>query len=105
MTAADRRTLFRTFTEEIAAIQATLDRWDAFQVEETLDIHTPPSWRQDMRKRLEGLQAARNRMRNEDFGVCRECGEDISPRRLLAMPETTLCVACKSEQEHALAIP
>jgi formylmethanofuran dehydrogenase subunit E len=104
MTPADRRTLFRTFTEEIAAIEAALQRWTEFQ-EEAPGVPTFTNWRQDMQDRLEGLRAARNRMHDEAYGVCQECGEDISPRRLLAMPGASLCVACKSEHEHALAIP
>jgi len=104
MTAADRRTLFRTFTEEIASIEAALARWAEFQ-EEASGVPTFTNWRQDIKERLADLRAALNRMDDAEFGICRECGEDISPRRLLAVPGTSLCVACKSEQEHALAIP
>lgn len=105
MTAADRRTLFRTFTEEIAAIEAALSRWDAFHAQAAPGEATYTTWKQDMEDRLAGLRAAQNRMDDPDFGVCRECGEDIPARRLLALPGATLCVACKTEQEHALAIP
>lgn len=105
MTVADRRTLFRTFTEEIAAIEAALCRWDAFHAQAAPGEATYTTWKQDMADRLADLRAAVNRMDDAGFGVCRECGEDISPRRLLAVPGTALCVACKSEQEHALAIP
>ncbi|MFH1807233.1 MAG: RNA polymerase-binding protein DksA [Pseudomonadota bacterium] len=34
-----------------------------------------------------------------DFGVCEECGEEISIKRLEARPVTTLCIRCKEEQE------
>ena len=33
------------------------------------------------------------------FGICEECGERISPKRIEARPVTTLCVVCKEEQE------
>lgn len=33
------------------------------------------------------------------FGVCEECGEDISLKRLDARPETALCIRCKEDQE------
>src|SRR3954454_17465510 len=34
------------------------------------------------------------------FGVCEECGEPISVKRLEARPETTLCIRCKEDQER-----
>ena len=44
--------------------------------------------------RLRRLEAALARVEDEDFGVCAECGEDIPPARLRAVPEATLCVEC-----------
>ena len=34
------------------------------------------------------------------FGVCDDCGEKISLKRLEARPETTLCIRCKEDQER-----
>jgi DnaK suppressor protein len=34
------------------------------------------------------------------FGVCEECGEEVSAKRLEARPETTLCIRCKEDQER-----
>jgi len=36
---------------------------------------------------------------DENFGICEECGKPIPARRLLAVPETTLCVNCQRELE------
>ena len=33
------------------------------------------------------------------FGVCEQCGEEISVKRLEARPVTDLCIRCKEEQE------
>ena len=33
------------------------------------------------------------------FGICEDCEEPISMKRLEARPETTLCIRCKEEQE------
>lgn len=33
------------------------------------------------------------------FGVCEQCDEEISLKRLEARPETTLCIRCKEDQE------
>ena len=34
------------------------------------------------------------------FGICEECEEPISVKRLEARPETTLCIRCKEDQER-----
>ena len=35
-----------------------------------------------------------------EFGLCEECGEEISAKRLEARPETALCIKCKEDQER-----
>ncbi len=35
------------------------------------------------------------------FGSCMTCGETIETRRLQARPTTSLCIACKEEEEKA----
>jgi len=39
--------------------------------------------------------------RNEDFGICEECGEPIPIERLLILPEADMCVNCQSEMEES----
>ena len=34
------------------------------------------------------------------FGICEDCDELISMKRLEARPETTLCIRCKEDQER-----
>ena len=34
------------------------------------------------------------------FGICEDCGEPISVKRLEARPETALCIRCKEDQER-----
>jgi len=38
----------------------------------------------------------------EDFGLCEECEEEIAPKRLAAVPYTTLCVACQARRDPKL---
>ena len=42
----------------------------------------------------EGLEKAVERMRDEKFGKCMRCGEDIPVGRLMLMPGATRCVRC-----------
>ena len=45
------------------------------------------------------IKEALERIENGTFGVCEECGEEISLKRLRARPMATLCIHCKHEQE------
>ena len=40
------------------------------------------------------------RIENGDYGICDECGEEISEARMEARPVTTVCIDCKREQEN-----
>jgi DnaK suppressor protein len=57
------------------------------------------------RKLVEKIDAALGRIADGTFGECEECGELISIGRLRARPVTTLCIACKAEQEAAESKP
>ena len=52
------------------------------------------------RKLISKIRAALNRIEEGTYGVCEECGEEISVKRLKARPVTTLCIQCKSRQEE-----
>lgn len=49
---------------------------------------------------LDKIQKALERIDDGSFGVCEECGDPISVKRLEARPETTLCIRCKEDQER-----
>lgn len=38
-------------------------------------------------------------LRDGTYGICEECGEEISELRLKARLETTMCIQCKKTQE------
>ena len=38
--------------------------------------------------------------RDEDFGICEECGDPIPTQRLLIVPEASMCVPCQQEEER-----
>ncbi|EGJ50229.1 TraR/DksA C4-type zinc finger protein [Desulfocurvibacter africanus] len=44
--------------------------------------------------RLVRLEQALRQVDSPEFGFCASCGEEIAIRRILAMPETDLCVHC-----------
>ena len=49
---------------------------------------------------LDKINKALGKIDDGSFGVCEECGEEISIKRLEARPETTLCIRCKEDQER-----
>ena len=52
------------------------------------------------RKLISKIDKAILRIEHGSFGICEECGCEISARRLEARPVTTLCIECKEEQER-----
>jgi DnaK suppressor protein len=51
------------------------------------------------RKLLSKIQEAIKRIDDGVFGICEDCGGQVSEKRLMARPVTTLCIECKSKQE------
>jgi len=49
---------------------------------------------------LDKINKALAKIDDGSFGVCEECGEEITMKRLEARPETTLCIRCKEDQER-----
>lgn len=47
---------------------------------------------------LAAADAAVERRRRGDYGVCADCGSDIGTERLEARPSTVLCIACARGQ-------
>jgi len=51
------------------------------------------------RKLIGKIKDALERIESGTYGICEECGEEISEKRLQARPVTTLCIDCKKKQE------
>ena len=49
---------------------------------------------------LDKINRALAKIEDGSFGVCEECGEEISVKRLEARPETDMCIRCKEDQER-----
>lgn len=52
------------------------------------------------RIKLQKIKEALERIDNDEYGTCEECGSEIKKQRLMAMPFATLCIDCKSEEER-----
>lgn len=51
------------------------------------------------RKLIGKIDEALLRIQDGNYGICEECGGAIAIERLRARPVTTLCIACKADQE------
>ena len=49
-------------------------------------------------KYLQQIEYALSLIERGDYGICYECGNEISHERLEAVPTTQICVACKRKQ-------
>ena len=52
------------------------------------------------RKLIKKIDEALDRLSTRTYGICEGCGEEIPLKRLKARPVTTLCIACKTQQEQ-----
>jgi len=45
------------------------------------------------------IDEALRRIKDKTYGKCQECGKEISPARLEAVPHARLCIECKEKEE------
>jgi DnaK suppressor protein len=50
-------------------------------------------------KLIKKVRKALDRIEDGSFGICEECGEEISIKRLKVRPVTTQCIECKTKEE------
>lgn len=55
---------------------------------------------QALERRAQSLEWALRLVDKGSYGICERCGQRIDPARLKILPETTLCVKCKTELER-----
>lgn len=51
------------------------------------------------RQLLQMVESALLRIREGSFGECINCGNEINPKRLEAVPWTRFCIACQEKKE------
>ena len=62
------------------------------------EVHIALKLKQTDAKILQAIEEALHRMELGTFGVCRDCGDQIAPARLQAIPWTRVCISCKQKQ-------
>ena len=82
--------------EEITRPVGTEDMDDITRMDSIVNKSVNDAALAAARTRLAGLEYALKRIDDPEFGYCIDCGEEIGFARLLAMPETVLCIGCAS---------
>jgi DnaK suppressor protein len=62
------------------------------------EVHIQLKLKQTDAKILQAIEEALIRIDKATYGLCRDCGEPISPARLEAIPWTRVCKTCKEKQ-------
>ena len=52
-------------------------------------------------QKLLDIAAALQRLEDEEFGLCQQCGEEIAAARMQVDPTARHCISCASELEQA----
>jgi len=95
---------------KLKQLTVTNDWRDAIQVRATSDVtdKTQQAYERELASRdldrraseARQVRAALARIRDGHYGICLECEEGISEKRLAAVPWTALCIACQHEAER-----
>jgi RNA polymerase-binding protein DksA len=52
---------------------------------------------------MRDIEAALQRVKNGEYGVCIDCGEDVAFSRLMAYPTAKRCIVCQEQREKQYA--
>ena len=89
------RTLGR---REDLTIERTADALDEVQFATSRELSTRNLERESGLMRE--VRAALDRITDGSYGVCLQCEEEISQKRLKAVPWATLCIACQEQSDR-----
>ena len=66
---------------------------------EVTDFSTNLTVEANLEELLSATNKALEKIQNNTYGKCEDCGNEIAPARLEAFPSATLCVSCKEKED------
>ena len=96
--AIENRTDETPVSTMIEDIEQTNDFTDQASLETDMDLSIHIKERDS--KLIIKIKDALERIKNGTYGICEECGEEISEKRLKARPVATVCIDCKKRLEN-----
>jgi DnaK suppressor protein len=111
MLIAKRNSILKEAKEEIAKymsgdnrqlVDTAIDEgdWAVVDISEDLSLRRLDSHRQ----LLLDIDECLRKIQEGTYGICEECGEEISQKRLNVIPTATLCIDCKENKEKMEAL-
>jgi DnaK suppressor protein len=104
-----RRVILETSRRADAEIEAlrAAERDPEFEegAQTELEQFTLSRLSETQRRELAHVDAALARLEAGEYGVCRDCDQDIDPRRLAALPYALFCTECAARRERSPAEP
>jgi DnaK suppressor protein len=73
------------------------DEFDEIQGNSLTEMHNK-LYERNLNK-ISQIENALNQIENNTYGICIECGEFISEKRLMINPYISLCISCAEEKE------
>jgi len=73
--------------------------WATIDISEDLNLKRLSAQRQT----LLDIEECLRKINDGTYGICEECGEEISIKRLNVLPTATLCIDCKENMERMAA--
>ena len=96
--------IFRNLAQEDEEFKEILEDKDpkdlADIAAEDIDRSTLEALEAQEIKRLNLIDAALARIKNDRYGICMSCSAKIPRERLEAIPYALLCISCKSSEER-----
>ncbi len=74
--------------------------WAQVDISEDLSLQRLSAYR----KLMYNIDEAVRKIEEGTYGICEDCGEEISEKRLLVLPAATLCVDCQENREQVEAL-
>lgn len=68
--------------------------------QEITDYSTTLITEKVLEKTLNDIDGALKRIENGTYGICKYCHKPINPKRLIARPVASACIACKTELQE-----
>lgn len=81
-------------------VNSSADNHMADTATETFDRELADTLHENADAVLAAIDGALQRVENGTYGKCVNCGRNISPERLEALPYAELCIDCKREAER-----
>jgi DnaK suppressor protein len=69
------------------------------EASQTIEIERRLTMSRRIEQQLAEIEHALEKLRSGTYGFCDVCGQAISPARLTILPQTSLCLNCKSRQK------